>query len=64
MNASAETQFAPRTSVQRVFFEQAAIRFRSAQCWIEKISTSAAQKPIALWFYQAAVDYQTRFNCA
>ncbi len=64
MNGSAETHFGPRASAQSVFSEQAAIRFRSAQCWLEKISTSTALKPIALWFYQAAVGYQTRFNCA
>ena len=42
MNGSAETHIGPRTSAQSVFLEQAAIRFRFAQCWIEKISTSAA----------------------
>lgn len=64
MNDSAEAHFAPRASVQRVFFGQAAIRFPSTQCWIKKISTSAALKPIALWFYQTAVGQETRFNCA
>jgi len=64
MNDSTETHFDPRTSVQRVFWRQAAIRFRSAQCWFKKISTSAALKPIALWFYRAAVGQERRFNCA
>lgn len=62
MNDSAETHFAPRASVQRVFWKQAAIRFCSAQCWIEKISTSAALKPIALCFYRAVAGYHTKFN--
>ncbi len=63
MNGSAETYFGPRASAQRVFLGQAAIPFRCAQCWIEKLSTSATLKPIALWLYRAAVGYQTRFNC-
>lgn len=63
MNSSDETHFSPRTSGQRVFLREAAIRFRSIQYLREKINTSISQKPIALCILGSSVITRKRFNC-
>lgn len=45
----------------KLYYEQV-LGQQQKQYWIEKISTSVALKPSAMWFYSAAVGYQTRFN--
>jgi len=64
MNDSEQTHFSLRAFGQRVFSEQAAIRFRSIQYLREKINTSIAQKPIALCILGSSVITRKRFNCA